>query len=52
MKEQKYTVEALLTSNAFSHYQKDFLKAILGDGEYTLSQAERKLKSYFSKEGK
>ncbi len=51
MKEQKYSVEALLSSKAFSHYQKDFLKAILGGGEYTLSQAEKKIKAYF-KEGK
>lgn len=52
MKEQKYTAEALLDSKAFSHYQKDFLRAILGDGEYTVAQAEKKIQSYFSKEGK
>lgn len=50
--EQKFKVEALLKSKAFSHYQTDFLKAVLGDGEYTVPQAEKKIKAYFSKEGK
>ena len=32
MKDQKYTVEAIVKSKRFSGYQPDFVKAILKDG--------------------
>lgn len=51
-KEQTYTVEALAKSKRFSGYQPDFVKAILGDGEYTVEEAEKKIQKYYAKEGK
>ncbi len=52
MKDQKYTVEAIVKSKRFSGYQPDFVKAILKDGEYTISEAEKKIQKYFEREGK
>lgn len=46
-KQKKYTREALLKSERFSCYQKDFLGVILSKPEYTLAEAKRVVKAFF-----
>lgn len=50
MKEKKYTREAIFKSRLFSEYQPDFLRAVLPKESYTLTEAKRIVKKYFSKE--
>lgn len=50
MSEKKYTREALLKSEQFSHVQQDFLSVLLTKPEYTISEAKKVVKDYFEKE--
>ena len=45
-----YTREALLKSDLFSQYQKDFLAAVLCKPEYTIAEAEETVKDFFGKD--
>lgn len=48
--ETKYTREALLKSDVFNGYQRDFVSAILVDPYYTISEAKKLVEEYFTKE--
>lgn len=50
MSKKKYPREVLLKSKAFSHYQKDFLAAILSAEFYTMEEAQKAVKAFFGKE--
>lgn len=50
MAAKKFTREALLKSKRFSHYQKDFLAAVLQKPEYTLTEAVKTVNTFFQKE--
>ena len=41
--EKKYPAAKLLKSKAFSGYQQDFARVILGGAEYTIQEAKEKL---------
>ena len=41
--EKKYPAKSLLKSKAFKEYQQDFAAVILGNGEYTVSEAKKLL---------
>lgn len=44
----RYPVDLLLTSKAIKgKYQQDFVRAILGNGLYTMDEAIKKLSDYF-----
>lgn len=47
---KKYTREALLKSEMFSHVQPDFLSVLLTKPEYTISEVKKIVKDYFEKE--
>ena len=51
---KKYTREALLSSKAFSMYQKDFLSVLLPGESYTLEEAQKIVDGFFGpgKKGK
>ena len=42
--------EALLKSQRFSRYQKDFLAAVLCEPEYTIADAEKAVINFFGKD--
>ena len=44
---KKFTREALIKSEYFSKYQKDFLSAILEKEEYTMAEATKVVKAFF-----
>lgn len=46
-KETRYTREALLASNLFAAYQRDFLAAILQETDYTLAEAQDAVNKFF-----
>lgn len=48
--DRTYTREALLKSERFAAYQKDFLGAVLKKPAYTLDEAERAVRGFFGKE--
>ena len=50
MSKKKYPREALLKSKAFSHYQQDYLAAILSEDFYTMEEAKKAVKAFFGKE--
>ena len=45
-----YTREAILKSDLFSGYQKDFLAAVLCKPEYTIAEAEKTVNDFFGKD--
>lgn len=49
-KAKQYTREALLKSQEFALYQKDFLSVILSKPTYTLAEARKIVKEFFKKE--
>ena len=49
MDEMKYTANELCGSEKFRH-RKDALLAILGDGEYTVADAEARLDAFMTRE--
>lgn len=48
--QKKYKREALLKSKRFKGYQKDFLKALLIEPEYTINEATEIVEKFFGKE--
>lgn len=49
-KAPKYTREALLKSQRFAGYQRDFLAVILREREYTMAEAEQAVNNFFGKD--
>lgn len=47
---EKYPVDALLKSKAFSGYQEDFAKVLLTEPEYTIEDARAALDEFFGKD--
>lgn len=45
-KEPKYTADSLAGCKRFAHIQKDFFRAALGDGCYTMAEAEKIAEKY------
>ena len=50
METKRYTRTAIINSNRFSGYQRDFLAAVLTKPYYTLAEANRKVKAFFGQE--
>ena len=50
MKTKKYTREALLASEEFKGYQKDFLSVLLKKPEYTLKEAQKVVSEFFKED--
>ncbi len=48
-KNTKYTREALIASEHFKGYQKDFVSAILVKPEYTLAEAKKVVSAFFNR---
>lgn len=48
--QKKYKREAILKSKRFKGYQKDFLKALLIEPEYTINEATEIVEKFFGKE--
>ena len=48
MAAKKYTRKALLKSERFAGYQQDFLAAVLKKEYYTIAEAEKEVKAFFS----
>ena len=48
----KYTKEALLASEIFKDYQKDFVSVLLEKPEYTIAEAKKIVSAFFNKEEK
>lgn len=46
-KAQKFSREAILADKRFHKYQKDFLRAVLKEPEYTIAQAEKAVRAFF-----
>ena len=46
-----FQTEILINSKRFSQYHPDFLRALLPDERYTMSDAESIVKGYFGKGG-
>lgn len=46
-KAKKFSREAILRDKRFSKYQKDFLRAVLKEPEYTIAQAEKAVRAFF-----
>lgn len=47
--QKKYKREAILKSKRFKGYQKDFLKALLTEPEYTIEEAKEIVEKFFGK---
>lgn len=52
MATKKYTREAILASDLFKGYQKDFVSILLVKPEYTLAEAKKIVFAYFEKKEK
>ena len=50
MASKKYTREAILASEEFKGYQRDFLKALLHKPYYTLPEARRIVSDFFKED--
>ena len=50
METKRYTRTAIINSNRFSGYQRDFLAAVLNKPEYTIAEAEKAVEAFFGKE--
>lgn len=48
MAQKKLKTEAILKSKEMAGYQKDFLKVLLKKDEYTLAEAKRIAKAFFT----
>lgn len=46
-KVKKYHADRILKSKAFSEYQQDFAKVVLGDKEYSIQEAKAVLDNFF-----
>lgn len=46
--EIKFKASDLINSKKFSKYQKDFVRAILENGEYTINEAKDKIEKYLN----
>ena len=51
-KAKKYTREAILASDLFKDYQRDFVSILLVKPEYTLAEAKRIVSAFFEKKEK
>lgn len=49
-KENKIKTELLLRHKDFAGYQQDFLRVVLKEPEYTLTEAKKIAKAFFGKE--
>ena len=51
-KTKKYTREAILASDLFKGYQRDFVSALLVKPEYTIAEAKKIVSVFFDKKEK
>lgn len=49
---KKYKREAILASDVFKGYQRDFVSALLDKPEYTLAEAKKIVSAFFNKKEK